>query len=521
MPASKSAQVSGASSANAVRTPVRNLKSEGGGRSRFACDSDSETGSLYLPKDHPVPLPVEGTKFLPQFSLKKIEKMSEHTASIWSETLMQYTVDVDYASLSRRYPRNHPKYIEEAARRIEIMRDWPADAGSMQIFDKTGELLVSYFAHEFERRPYRAEGEPPPPYPGATGRTVNDLTGEEQYQGLGKATVWNYHIRTQGVSHYANPVAEEKHLRHPGECVMLYPPGWRPTAPLASTPISPSFPHSTPSLPTSASEPVSPPHAGSSSSSLKPTMANPPALRRSLRNISPTTAVAGGSTPSDSPEEGEDGLNARPGLLPIVGERSGVIHLVAAWPQTGHPHGRMTPSRDLFKTGTSALAYRGWLIATMDLSIEVKVRFKHAFPTWYHNYLQAYQAGRFWPPEVDPGPFLGRALVWKVQVLPHRDAKDKGPSGMFNCGYYSGGALFFPDLWLKLAYRPGDLVFAMTGDLIHAVEEWSPLPPPREHGVSPGRFSTVFFFPENSFDRLKGKPKDWNSLNMTGEFKFQ
>lgn len=106
---------------------------------------------------------------------------------------MQFTVDVDLATLARRYPKNDPKWIQEAARRIEIMRDWPADAGSMQIFDKNGALLVSYYAYEFGRRPFRPEGELPPLYPGAAGRTVKDLTGKERYQGLGVSRKSNYY----------------------------------------------------------------------------------------------------------------------------------------------------------------------------------------------------------------------------------------------------------------------------------------------------------------------------------------
>lgn len=111
----------------------------------------------------------------------------------------------------------------------------------------------------------------------------------------------------------------------------------------------------------------------------------------------------------------------------------------------------MTPSKDMLKSCTSAMAWQGFFASTTDITHEVGIRFKYFSKTWYHNYRQAFQAGRFFDEETDPGPFLGRALVWKVQVEPHVDTKDKGPSAMFNSGYYKGGALYYPDLKLKIA----------------------------------------------------------------------
>ena len=47
------------------------------------------------------------------------------------------------------------------------------------------------------------------------------------------------------------------------------------------------------------------------------------------------------------------------------------------------------------------------------------------------------------------GPFLGRAVLWKLQVGIHRDAKDY-LCVILNSGEYDGGAALFPDLGLKL-----------------------------------------------------------------------
>ena len=50
----------------------------------------------------------------------------------------------------------------------------------------------------------------------------------------------------------------------------------------------------------------------------------------------------------------------------------------------------------------------------------------------------------------DKGPWLGRAVVWKLQVGLHQDALDEGPAVCFLCGNYEGGQLCLPDLDAKL-----------------------------------------------------------------------
>lgn len=74
--------------------------------------------------------------------------------------------------------------------------------------------------------------------------------------------------------------------------------------------------------------------------------------------------------------------------------------------------------------------------------------FKASFPKEYQRYKKAFDAG-VWLAQ-DPGPWLGRAIVYKLQVLPHRDGLDGGPTAMWNMGSYTGGELYLPDLKLKL-----------------------------------------------------------------------
>ncbi|KAH6911611.1 hypothetical protein BKA70DRAFT_1219731 [Coprinopsis sp. MPI-PUGE-AT-0042] len=190
-------------------------------------------------------------------------------------------------------------------------------------------------------------------------------------------------------------------------------------------------------------------------------------------------------------------------------ERTGVTHLVHCWAQQGHPNGLLTPSRDMLKSCSGAMSVDQYFEATKTTACEIADRFCVAFPDDYLKYEKAFKAGRW--NMLDPGPFLGRALVWKLQVQAHQDGLDEGPAAIFCCGEFDGGELYLPDLNLKLAYHPGDLIIFLSGHLYHAVGEWTPRTGSSTDHVTPGRVGNVFFFPKISFDRLKGKGAGWNA----------
>ena len=52
--------------------------------------------------------------------------------------------------------------------------------------------------------------------------------------------------------------------------------------------------------------------------------------------------------------------------------------------------------------------------------------------------------------EEDPGPFLRRAIIFKLQGKLHKDGRDAGPSVSFGVGDYEGGEIYFPQLGAKL-----------------------------------------------------------------------
>jgi len=78
------------------------------------------------------------------------------------------------------------------------------------------------------------------------------------------------------------------------------------------------------------------------------------------------------------------------------------------------------------------------------------VMFEVLMPECYHKYKAAFDAG-VWI-KGDPGPWLGRAIVYKLQVCLHKDSHDGGPTASFPLGYFSGGEMLVPQLKAKLSY---------------------------------------------------------------------
>ncbi|KIY62270.1 hypothetical protein CYLTODRAFT_361730, partial [Cylindrobasidium torrendii FP15055 ss-10] len=178
-------------------------------------------------------------------------------------------------------------------------------------------------------------------------------------------------------------------------------------------------------------------------------------------------------------------------------------------------------SADCTAGSTRSGAMRTYYAATQKVAAYLKELFRVAYPAEHARYEAAFQAGQ-WFAE-DPGPWVGRALVFKLQVSVHRDGKDDGPAAIFCAGTFSGGEAIFPDLGVKLRqvlidardpgltlnrYGTGDVIIFMAGALYHKVARWVPVGN-RENGMAPGRVGHVFFFPRDSFRILQDKPPDW------------
>jgi hypothetical protein len=68
--------------------------------------------------------------------------------------------------------------------------------------------------------------------------------------------------------------------------------------------------------------------------------------------------------------------------------------------------------------------------------------FEEFYPGEYKKYKKAFDAG-VWIEE-DPGPWLGRAIVYKLHVSLHTDKHDDGPTVSFPAGYFNGGNMQIP-----------------------------------------------------------------------------
>ena len=59
------------------------------------------------------------------------------------------------------------------------------------------------------------------------------------------------------------------------------------------------------------------------------------------------------------------------------------------------------------------------------------------------------------------------------------------------------------------SYCPGHVLIFLSGKLYHHVSKWMPAPSP-DNVLTPGHIGNVYFFPQASYDILKGKKTDWN-----------
>lgn len=109
----------------------------------------------------------------------------------------------------------------------------------------------------------------------------------------------------------------------------------------------------------------------------------------------------------------------------------------------------MTVSSDFFRGCAAGMAVKWYFLATAELATALAAMFKSSFPEYHEKYAAAFKAG-VWE-ESDPGPWLGRAIVYKLQVQAHVDGLDDGPTACFPLGRFTGGEIYFPDLGLKLA----------------------------------------------------------------------
>ncbi|KAJ7201413.1 hypothetical protein GGX14DRAFT_371243, partial [Mycena pura] len=178
---------------------------------------------------------------------------------------------------------------------------------------------------------------------------------------------------------------------------------------------------------------------------------------------------------------------------------------------------KIGPSKDMTGNPMQVKAVTHYFKVTNDYALVVGERFRGIFPDWHERYSKAFQAGCSLPGD-DPGPFIGRAVIWKVQVLVHLDGLDAGPVATTPEGSFRGGGFIFPDfartsLGKAIKYAPGDLCITYGSALYHGVQKWEPLAVKKEdalNNITARHISTVFFFPEKSLIMLENQPDDWS-----------
>lgn len=194
----------------------------------------------------------------------------------------------------------------------------------------------------------------------------------------------------------------------------------------------------------------------------------------------------------------------------------------------------MTPSNDLKLTAAGMAMTQAWYIATEDLAMQLANIFKVFMPEKYAEYSAAFAAGKWF--KHDPGPFIGRTIVYKLQLYAHFDANEAGPTISFPSGYFEGGYMEVPQLGARFEYvthvvihshssfqpryGPGTAILSWSGILAHRVAPWTPTVVPEDiaaRGITPGRIGTVFMFPAASFRKLREEGTDWGTKTAFGE----
>lgn len=97
------------------------------------------------------------------------------------------------------------------------------------------------------------------------------------------------------------------------------------------------------------------------------------------------------------------------------------------------------------RSSTAFAAVRSYYEASRSLAAQLSAMVQVLMPKVYKKYKKAFDAGAIYP-VTDPGPFLGRAVLWKLQLEPHLDSGDVGPSISFAYGAFSGGHMEIPEL---------------------------------------------------------------------------
>ncbi|KAK1227373.1 hypothetical protein PQX77_009637 [Marasmius sp. AFHP31] len=198
---------------------------------------------------------------------------------------------------------------------------------------------------------------------------------------------------------------------------------------------------------------------------------------------------------------------------------AGVFHMAEAWPQQRHKKKELYMGSALSGSGQSTLATRYFYQANETLEKCVEVAVNQFFPEIHDIGVKVREAGRTIPTSDGQfcGMYLARAIIFKLQVLLHKDDNDFGVSTSFPCGYFEGGYLIVPQLKSKFRYAPGDLAIFYANLLFHKVMRWKAPKMKKDDNIAPGRVGVVMFNPSASVEELKDKEVKHSERTVFGK----
>ena len=191
----------------------------------------------------------------------------------------------------------------------------------------------------------------------------------------------------------------------------------------------------------------------------------------------------------------------------------------------------LCPGGTYSASNEARLAIEHYYIASSPVARMLGKYFKKLFPTAYEKSAAAFEAGQW--VQGDPGPWLGRAIIYKLQGSFHVDDKDEGPTVSFPCGHFFGGEMIPPQLDVKyrcipplfvfgslltnFSYKAGHICFFESADVFHYVANYTmPDYYSDRHNTTPGRIGSVFFNPQLSMKHLQGKAAKWAEKTKYG-----
>ncbi|THU80049.1 hypothetical protein K435DRAFT_611608, partial [Dendrothele bispora CBS 962.96] len=155
------------------------------------------------------------------------------------------------------------------------------------------------------------------------------------------------------------------------------------------------------------------------------------------------------------------------------------------------------------------------------INVFLSKMFEKEFPQEFKAYRKAHKAAR-WCLH-DPGPYIGKAIVWKLSSAAHLDEDDGCLTVTYPMGSFTGGNMDIYDLHARLLYDAGYVILGFTDFLFHRVSCWKIGSPDaktlefmKATGVTPGRIRIVSFFSINTFNQVRNKESNWGLNTLWG-----